>query len=440
MPCLFRVLAGPYRGKVFPLETARPLLVGKALEADFTIPDGALEPFHAKIEFDEGRAGHMARVSSLDPEKASIEFDGVPMDEALVKSGDRFKIGETTLEFREGGRPGDPLSGRQAAAGTRCAACGRPVPRLGGGRMLLGAAYCVRCIDLRLTIRRDLGRYRVLRKMARDVAEITYVAEDLSKTPPERVALRVLKSERQNDPRVVRRFLVKAVFAYGLDHPVFARTRDLSQRPGTIEYVEDLCEWPTLEERLLAGATFPVHAAVKICLQIVEALRYARRRGMVIGKLRAARLQISNDGSVRIRDYWLAPAVEEEVAAGIGAPRLDPQPIEKGSVDESGDLKRYLAPDDRDAAHFHDEALDVRPVGIVLFQLATGTHPGDATTQELAERMKKAFLKKRRTTSPPSLPAIAQKVIARTLDRNPANRYRSLEELGRDLKAAFMAL
>jgi hypothetical protein len=443
MPCVFRVLSGPYRGKVFPLETSRPLLVGKALEADFTIPDGALEPFHAKIEFDEGRSGHMARVTVVDAGKASVEVDGVPFDEALVRTGDRFRIGETTIELREGGRPDDPPGGRPAAPGVRCAACRREVPEHGGGRVLLGAPYCVRCVDLRLTIRRDLGRYRVLRKLARDTAEITYLAEDLSRNPPERVALRVLKSERQQDPRVLRRFLTKAVFAYTLEHPVFARTRDLSERPDVVKYVEDLCEWPTLEERLLAGSTFPLPAAVKICLQIVDALRFARRRGMVIGKLRASRLQVSPEGAVRIKDYWLAPAVEEDIALGIGAPRAEERPLRTGGGPEdegSAELRRFLAPDERDAAHYADESLDVRPVGIVLFQLATGTHPGEARPQDLLERMKKAFGRSRRTTSPANFPPIAAKVVARTLDRNPANRYRTLEELAKDLKGAFLAL
>ena len=440
MPCLFRCLSGPYRGKVFPLDPSRPLLVGNALEADFTIPDGALEPFHVKIDFDEGRDGRMARIASLDAEKATVEVDGVPFDEALVKSGDRFKIGETTLEFREGGSEDDPAGGGPATIGRTCAACRRPVPEHGGGRVLLGVSYCVRCVDLRLTVKRDLGRYRVLRKMARDAAEIVYVAEDLSKKPPERVALRVLKAERQNDPRVLRRFLTKAVFAYALDHPVYARTRDLANRPEATQYVEDLCEWPTLEERLLAGSTFPLHASVKICMQIVEALRFARRKGMVIGKLRAARLQVSPDGGVRIKDYWLTPAVEEEIAAGIGAPAAAADPGSEDPDDTSSELRRYLAPDERDGAHFKDESLDVRPVGICLFQLATGTHPGEAPPHELADRLKKVYAKQRRTTSPASLQPIVAKLVARSLDRNPSNRYRSLDDLARDLKQAFLSL
>jgi hypothetical protein len=443
MPCVFRVLTGPYRGKVFPVETGRPLLVGKALEADFTIPDGTLEPFHVKVDFDEGASGHMARVTSLQPEKISIEVDGVPFDEALVKSGDRFRIGETTLEFREGGRPDDPPSGRRALAGAPCVACRRPVPELGGGRVILGAVYCVRCVDLRLTVRRDLGRFRVLRKMARDAAEIVYVAEDLSRTPPERVALHVLKSERQHDPRVLRRFLTKAVFATTLDHPAFGRTRDLVRRAEAVQYVEDLCEWPTLEERVLSQETFPLDTAAKICREIAGALRFARKKGILVGRLRAPKIQVSPEGAVRIKDYWLFPEVEERVAASLAPSDLAPGPRAVGAglaTDDSSEMRRYLAPDERDMAHARDESLDVKPIGICFFQLATGTHPGDARPQELVERLKKAYFRCRRTTSPPSFAPIVAKLVARTLDPNPANRYRTLDDLARDFAAAAAAV
>ncbi len=443
MPCVFRVLTGPYRGKVFPVETARPLLIGKALEADFTIPDGALEPFHARVEFDEGASGHMARVAAIDPERVAIEVDGVPFDEALVRSGDRFRIGETTIEFREGGAPGDPAYGRPAPPDALCVACRRRLPQFGGGRVILGATYCVRCVDLRLTVRRDLGRYRVLRKLARDAAEIVYVAEDLSRDPPERVALHVLKSEKQHDPRVLRRFVTKAAFAAALDHPVFPRARDLVLRAETVQYAEDLCEWPTVEERLLAAGPFPLAAAAKIALQLADALRYARRRGMVVGKVRASRLLISPDGTLRIRDYWLAPEVEDRLAAemGLGA-QARPQGADANAppIEESSELRRYLAPDEREAAHFRDESLDVRPLGICFFQLATGAQPGDARPHELLDRLKKAFERRRRTTSPPALAPIVAKFVARTLDPNPSNRYRTLDDLARDLAAAAAAL
>jgi len=452
MACLFRCLTGPYRGKVFPVEAARPLLVGRALEADFTVPDGALEPFHCRIEFEEGHDGHMARVVALRPGRALL-VDGVPFDEALLKSGDRVQIGETTLEFREGGAPGDPLGGSPARAGTLCVACRNPIPRLGGGRLLLGQPYCVRCLDLRLIVRRDLGRYRILRKVFRDIAEIVYAAEDLATQPPSRVALHVLKSERQKDPRVLRRFLTKAAFALDLDHPAFARTRDLCWRPERVSFVEDYIDWPSLEERLLAGQTVALHQAARIVLQLVEALRFARRNRMIVGRLRAARLQVADDGTLRIREYWLDPAEEEMVAARIGAPAAPaiafepPEPSAvpdySGASDElssSGDLLRYVAPDSRDLACYRNEAFEIKPLGILYFQLVTGTAPGEANAQQVTERLEGVFARRRRTAGPQFLPPMVPKLIVRMLDRNPANRYRTLDELARDLKAALQAL
>src|SRR5207253_2145374 len=143
MPCLFLVHSGPYRGKVFPVEATRPLLIGRALEADFTIPDGMIEAFHARVEFESGGTGRMAKVTALDwKEESQLEVDGVPFDEALLKSGDTVKIGETTIEFREGGKQDDPVGGKKAEPGDLCIGCKWAVPRNGGGRVLLGETYC----------------------------------------------------------------------------------------------------------------------------------------------------------------------------------------------------------------------------------------------------------------------------------------------------------
>ena len=123
MPCIFRIISGPYRGKVFPVEATRSILIGRALEADFTIPDGTIEAFHCRVEFESGSNGRMAKVVALDqrPEK-QLEVDGCPFDMALLKSGDRVKIGDTAIEFLEGGKPQDPVAGRPADIGRPCVA------------------------------------------------------------------------------------------------------------------------------------------------------------------------------------------------------------------------------------------------------------------------------------------------------------------------------
>ncbi len=455
MACLFRVHTGPYKGKVFPVEAVRPLLIGRALEADFCIPDGGIEAFHCRVEFESGQTGRMAKVIALDahPEK-QLEVEGVPFADALLKSGDRVRIGETTLEFREGGGADEPPGGARAESGKICAACRRPVPQHGGGRILLGSPFCCRCVDLRLIVKRDLGRWRVIRKIGRDVAEIIYAAEDLRAEPPERVALHVLKSERQRDQRVLRRFLTKGAFGVGLDHPLFPLTRDVVRKPDIVSYSEELIDWPTLTERAEAGRTFPLFQAAKIAAQLCEGLRFARRRGMIVGKLRGPRIYISDSGAVRIRDYWLDPVVEEQVAQRIGAPSPPPLPDpsapgEAGDEDLtlpqagggkgedaaiSADMRRYLAPDAKDLQHHKDESLDVRPVGCVLVQLSTGLNPGDVPVDDVQERVRKAFYAHRRPQSPAQPPADLGRLVNRCLDPNPGARYRTLTDFAKELK------
>lgn len=462
MPCLFRVHSGPFRGKVFPVETGRPLLVGRALEADFTIPDGALEPFHCRIEFQSGMNERMAKVVALAPQPegsaGTLEVDGVPFDSALLKSGEKVKIGETALEFREGGPPDAPVGGEPAEPGRPCVACRRPVPAQGGGRVLLGGVYCWRCVDLRLTVRRDLGRYRIARKIGRDVAEIVYLAEDCRSEPPEKVALHVLKSERQKDPRVVRRFMTKAASGFGMEHPAFPITRDLAARPESMTYVEEHCDWPSLLERLLGGLTLAPYLAAKATHQLIDGLRFARRRGMIVGKIRAMRVFVSDSGAVRIREHWLAPELEERLAAEVGAPAAPPLPPEPSARDAldprddalltqgadeeaiSADMRRYLTPDAKDLAIYRDESLDVRPVGAVFVQLATGAVQGEPPVDELCERVRRAYAAGRRPQAAPEMPAALGRWLARSLEKSPAARYRTLAEQAKELKAATRLL
>ncbi|RME70805.1 MAG: hypothetical protein D6776_11135, partial [Planctomycetota bacterium] len=370
MPCAFRMHAGPYAGKLFPISAInRRLIVGRALEADFPIPDHRLLPFHCEIELYEGAGRKMARARVLDPE-ATLEVHGVPFEEVLLKSGDTIQLGDTVLEFVEGDSKRDPDAWRKAEPGLPCEACGLPVPELGGGRVVLGAPYCWHCVDMRLMVRRDLGRYRFLRKIGRNICEVIYLADDLAYDPPRRIAIRVLKSERVRDARVLRRFLTRGAVACALEHPAFPRAYSLIQRPELTALTEELVEWPTLEERLAAGERQPLRRALLIVLQIAETLRLTRREHILIGRMRPSQWRVSDEGRVKVRSFWLAPALERRVARQVGAPEAPPLPPRRSEHPEpyapnsiSEDLRRYLEPGPRDLEHFADERRDVRPLG-----------------------------------------------------------------------------
>ncbi|MHC4831432.1 MAG: protein kinase, partial [Planctomycetota bacterium] len=434
MPCAFRVLSGPYRNKLFPLRTNRKLILGNAFEADFAIPDRRLLPFHCEVRFASGFDGRMARMTTL-AEDASIYVDGVPMDEALLTSGERVRVGETTLQFLEGGKKTDPPEGYPAKPGVRCGACKSPIPHDVRGRKLLGQSFCWRCLDLRLVVSRRLGRYVVRRKIGRSIAEITYAAEDWGKKPPTRVSLHVLKSERHKDPRVLRRFLTKTKFAETLNHPLFLKVRDRATAGPTFQYVTDLVEWPTLAEQLLIGRTYPLAQSLYLVCELAQALRFARSKGVIVGRLRPHRLLISKEGHVKFRDYWLTPELEAKIAKEVGAPDADPvkwTPLEEMENEEvqrhplqeemSSDLARYLSPPPKDVRFFNNEALDIRPVGTLLFQLVTGTHPTGQTPSAMAQRLVDCHRASKEPDHPTVIPPIVTTALRRCLSKDKTDR------------------
>ncbi|GIW70926.1 MAG: hypothetical protein KatS3mg102_0468 [Planctomycetota bacterium] len=446
MPCGFRIHTGPYAGKIFPAGTSRRIVIGRALEADFTIPDPSLAPFHCEIELYEGVSRRMARARALGPEIA-IEVEGVPFDEVLLKSGDVIRLGETVIEFVEGGSAKEPPGGNRARVGRTCTACGLPVPRLGGGRVVLGRTYCWHCVDLRLTVRRDLGRYRFLRKIGRNIAEVIYAAEDLSFDPPRRIAMRVLKSERVRDARVLRRFLTRGAVACALEHPAFPRAYSLIQRPELTALSEELLDWPSLEEWLARGARLPLRRALYVVLQLADALQLARREKIIVGRLRPHHIRLSEEGRVQIVSYWLAPELEQKVAERVGAPQAeplpprtseDPEPYAPDSISE--DLRRYLEPPPRDLAHYEDESLDIRPLGTLLFQLATGTSPPrECRLEELLERFRRGVAAGLEPAAG-AIPELVPQVLTRCLHPVRQRRYHRLLELRQDIRDALAAL
>ncbi len=490
MSALFRVLSGPYRGKVFPFaggprsgtgtgtdpgDPGCALLIGKALEADFTIPDAAHEAFHCAVLLEPGRGLHVRALEG----KGRVQIGNAAADRGLVRSGERFRIGETWIELRESPLASGPAGGVPPHEGDEdtCAMCARGVapgerpPR--SGRVILGKTYCSRCVDLRLTVRHELGRYRVIRKMSLDIAEVVYMAEDVGSEPagapsprpsprgerekgePRRVALHVLRSERQNDPRGRRRFVTKAAFGLTLDHPAFARTLDITVRPEVLQYATELPGGAdggvasSLESRHKEGETFPLDRAVLICLRLIDAIEYARRRQIIIGRLRAGKILLDDRDEVHVTEFWLAREVEEALAASIES---DPGSLTPDDIARGGrSLAHYVAPEAKDLGHARDEALNIKPLGICLYQLVTGSAPvrGAPPTEHLAvlKRVHAAYRKRTvpKTTVAPApaaqaLPSILAKVVARTLDPNPANRYRTLDELTRDLRATYLGL
>ncbi len=153
------------------------------------------------------------------------------------------------------------------------------------------------------------------------------------------VAIKVLPEEFARDAERVARFQREAKLLASLNHPNIAAIYGLEESGGTSFLVMELVEGQTLAEHI-AGQTsdfakassgkladriraglIPVEEALKLALQIAEALEAAHEKGVIHRDLKPANIKVTPEGKVKVLDFGLAKAFAGEQAElnGFGA-------------------------------------------------------------------------------------------------------------------------
>jgi len=238
------------------------------------------------------------------------------------------------------------------------------------------------------------------------------------------VAIKVLPPEFAADPDRLRRFEQEARAASALDHPNILVVHDVGVHEGAPFLVTELLDGRTLKERL-RGEPFPAAEAVDLAVELADALEAAHARGIIHRDVKPANIFVTSRGRVKILDFGIAKVV--------GAPA--DAPTVAGSATQTGvalGTVGYMSPE-----QVRGEAVDPRTdlfsLGVVLYEMATGTAPfgGPTAGAVLGEILTKE------PTSPsqvnPNIPAELARIIGKALEKDRALRYRSAGDLRVDL-------
>ena len=125
------------------------------------------------------------------------------------------------------------------------------------------------------------------------------------------VAIKVLPEEVAKDVDRVARFQREAKLLASLNHPNIASIYGLEESEGTHFLVLELIEGDTLADRLKRGA-IPVEEALKLALQIAEALEAAHEKSVIHRDLKPANIKVTPDGKMKVLDFGLAKAYASE--------------------------------------------------------------------------------------------------------------------------------
>ena len=238
------------------------------------------------------------------------------------------------------------------------------------------------------------------------------------------VALKVLPQSVATDPQRMSRFEREAQLLAALNHPNIAAIYGLEDSDSTHALVIELVEGATLAERIAQGA-IPIDEALPIARQIAEALEYAHERGIVHRDLKPANVKIKPDGAVKVLDFGLAKALDEDSANTdiSNSPTLTAAATKAGFILGTA---AYMSPEQARGKKV-DRRSDIWSFGTVFFEVLTGkmAFQGETISDTLA-----AVIRAEPDWSllPGGLPRGIRALLLRCLNKDPRQRLQSIGE------------
>lgn len=257
-------------------------------------------------------------------------------------------------------------------------------------------------------------RYLIDGYIAQGGMSVVYRAIDQRLDRP--VALKVLKLQFAVQDEFRQRFIAEAKTVANLQGPGIVRVSDQGQWNGYAFLVMDLIAGGTVRELLAERGPMPPYAAVAVLQPVVEALALAHSSGFIHRDIKPENILISHSGAIKVVDFGLVRAVDEETR-------------ERQLV---GTLA-YLAPEQllRGAV---DERCDVFAAGCVLYELLVGVPPFGFSTDVAATRQRLSSTIPPASAQRPGIPSAFDDLLARATAPDPEDRFANAQEMAHALK------
>jgi serine/threonine protein kinase len=287
--------------------------------------------------------------------------------------------------------------------------------------------------EIRGRVQRTVAeRYRLGRELGRGGMATVYLAEDLRHRRS--VAVKVLRPDL-GEGISAERFLREIEITAQLLHPHILTLIDSGEADGLLYYVMPYVEGESLRERLDREGELPVGDGTRILREVVDALAYAHRRGIVHRDIKPENVLLSGHHAL-VADFGVAKAVA--TAADRGRTTVAPGTRPGTALTALGmalGTPAYMAPEQVAGDAHLDHRADIYAAGVLGYEMLAGAPPfsGPTARHVMAAHMTRDPEPLARLR--PSLPTGLEQLVMRCLEKRPADRWQSGEELLRGLDA-----
>ncbi len=269
---------------------------------------------------------------------------------------------------------------------------------------------------------KTLGRYRIVARLGRGGMAEVYKAYQPGLD--RYVGIKVLHSHLVDDADFIGRFEREALAIGKLRHPAIVQALDFDREEDLYFMAMEYIDGPTLKEemkaRRAANQPFTYEEISRIFTALCSAIDYAHARGMVHRDIKPANVMINQEGQIVLTDFGIARIVGATQFTQTGALAGTPA---------------YMSPEQGQGER-GDERSDIYSLGVMLYEMVTGTVPYDADTPfaVIMQHISEPLPMPRKIN--PDIPEPVEKVILKAMSKNPADRYQTAGAMAKDLRSA----
>jgi serine/threonine-protein kinase len=297
------------------------------------------------------------------------------------------------------------------------------------------------------------GAYRVVEPLGSGAIATIYkaVQEPLGRV----VALKALKTQISPTSSFAEQLDREAKILRDLAHPNVVLLLDVARTASGLPFlVLENIEGPSLHQVLAKKRALAVEAALAIAIGICAGLEHVHERGVVHRDVKPSNVLITKNGVVKMIDFGIAQRARTASASdAFGTEGITPSGrMAPEAVKDAFGTPAYMSPE-QILGDFVDGRSDLFSVGVVLYQMLSGSRPFEAAAKEEPSRASRAPAVAERSAAQrirrdapaplreraPDVPRSVERLVMRLLEKAPAERYANaeavLERLHRELRA-----
>lgn len=231
------------------------------------------------------------------------------------------------------------------------------------------------------------------------------------------VAVKILRDEHMQNDELLRRFRNESKAIAVLSHPNIVKVYDVSFNEDIQYIVMEHIDGITLKEYIEQQKVLRWKEAVHFAVQILRALQHAHDKGIVHRDIKPQNIMLLEDGTIKVADFGIARFARAS---------------QHTVTDKAIGSVHYISPEQA-KGELSDEKSDIYSIGVMLYEMTTGTLPFDADSPVSVALKQIQSQAKRPRVINPDIPEGLEDITIRAMQKDPARRYQSAAEMLRDI-------